>query len=468
MKQPNILLIVMDAVRPDHLSCYGYPRPTTPNLDQIAANGIIFENCFSTASWTPPSHASLFTGKYASQCGIVGTNITLPRANLTMAKFLRRRGYRTTGTGSAFVSRKFGFDLGFEDFVEHWRRPSLSQLPILKHVVVQKLRLRRGYYDGGDQINREWFKRWAKSVYKRGPFFAFLRFLSAHSPYWPLPSFKRRFEPPLGSADDLEKLRFLAHDGRYSYMAGELAISDREWEILRAWYDACIAFIDHQIGEIVSWLKQHHLFESTLLIITADHGENFGEHGLADHQYCIYDTLLHVPLIVAGPKALVPTGQRIDNLVSLVDVFPTIVELIEPNAPIQTGLAGRSVLPLTRLPIRDRIFAEYGPPFTFRIFERLHPDFSYDRFNKAFKCVRTRDHKYILRSDGVAELYDTRSDPGEMNNIINQFPELAAELRASLSDTLGGFVDTGVESQEVLSIEEEEQLAAHLRDLGYL
>jgi hypothetical protein len=142
--------------------------------------------------------------------------------------------------------------------------------------------------------------------------------------------------------------------------------------------------------------------------------------------------------------------------------------LIEPNAPIQTGLAGRSVLPLARLPIRDRIFAEYGPPFTFRIFERLHPDFSYDRFNKAFKCVRTRDHKYILRSDGVAELYDTRSDPGEMNNIINQFPELAAELRASLSDTLGGFVDTGVESQEVLSIEEEEQLAAHLRDLGYL
>ena len=126
---PNILLIVMDAVRLDHLSCYGYSRPTTPNLDRIAQSGVVFENCFSAASWTPPSHATLFTGKYPSQCGIVGKNLALSNAHLTMAEFLRRQGYRTTGVGSAYVTQHLGFDYGFEDFVENWRRPSLRQIP---------------------------------------------------------------------------------------------------------------------------------------------------------------------------------------------------------------------------------------------------------------------------------------------------------------------------------------------------
>lgn len=467
--KPNIILIILDAVRYDHLSCYGYWRPTTPNLDRIAERGILFENCFAAAHWTPPSHASLFTSKYPSQCGVLGKNQILDGTHLTMAEFLCRQGYRTGGTGSAWISRNRGFDYGFEEFVEQWRRPSWQHIPLLKYKIFQKVRdwiLRSN--DGGDYVVLQWFKRWAEKTYKQGPFFAFLRFLSAHSPYYPLPHFRRRFEPPLNTEDDLRRLRHLANLGGYSFMAGESVVSEREWEVLKAWYDSCILYMDSLIGQMIDWLQQRDLLESTLLIITADHGENFGEHGLAYHVYCVYDTLLHVPLIMAGPKDIMPAGERIEDLVSLVDIFPSIVHLTEPDAPFRADLAGKSIFPLDGFPIRDRVFAECGLPYNLRVFERLHPDFSAEVFDKAFKCVRTASHKYILTSDGASELYDIQRDPGETANVVEQFPQLAAELQASLQDTLGVFSGTSaMETQEVMTLEEEERLAAHLRALGY-
>ena len=134
-------------------------------------------------------------------------------------------------------------------------------------------------------------------------------------------------EPPLTEADDLQKLRFLAHDGGYSYMAGRLEVSEREWEIVRAWYDACILYADALIGQLVEWLDRRNLLDSTLIILTSDHGENFGEHGMAYHVYCVYDTLLHVPLVISGPKELVPSGMRIPALVSLVDMMPSLAQV---------------------------------------------------------------------------------------------------------------------------------------------
>jgi arylsulfatase A-like enzyme len=252
-------------------------------------------------------------------------------------------------------------------------------------------------------------------------------------------------------------------------MAGKLTISDREWDIVKAWYDACILHIDRLIGRMIDLLSDQGLLETTLLIITADHGENFGEHGLADHVYCVYDTLLHVPLIMAGPEDLVPQRQQIKHLVSLVDIFPSVIHLIDSGNPLAKELPGKSILPLHGYPIRDQVFAEYGPPFSFGIFERLHPDFSPERFDRAFKTVRTTSHKYILASDGSRELYDLTTDPGETENKVTQFPQLSARLHQQLTDTLGPCGEQSCsEPTDGLSIEEDKTLVEHLRKLGYL
>jgi arylsulfatase A-like enzyme len=252
-------------------------------------------------------------------------------------------------------------------------------------------------------------------------------------------------------------------------MAGELTISKREWEILKAWYDGCILYLDKLIGWTIDLLTDLGLLESTLLIVTADHGENFGEHGLADHVYCVYDTLLHVPLIVAGPRGMLPQGQRINSLVSLVDIFPSVIQIIDPGNPLVRDLSGKSILPINGLPNRNQVFAEYGPPFSFKIFERLHPDFSPERFDRALKTVRTKSHKYILASDGSRELFDLTIDPGELENKVEQFPQLATGLHQQLIRELGDFNELSFyEPTDGLGIEEEQQLVQHLRKLGYL
>ena len=468
--KPNILLIVLDAVRFDHLSCYGAERPTSPSLDALAEQGVLFENAFAAGSWTPPSHAALFTGKYPSQCGTMGHQLRLNNSHLTIAEFLRRQGYRTAGIGSAWISRRQGFAYGFEHFVELWQRTDWRDLAFTRDRLLRKIYDRVTHSnDGGDYAAVQWMKRWIKRVKGQGPFFGFLRFLSAHTPYAPPPPFKKRFEPELGPQDDLKKLRFLAADGGYSYMAGYLEVSPREWDIIRAWYDACILYIDSLIGSLITWLEDLELLDSTLIIVTSDHGENFGEHGLAGHSYCVYDTLLHVPLIIAAPQGLMPRGQRISDLISLVDILPTVGHIIGASDAIPPDVAGQSFFPLDSQPRRDAIFAEYGPPYAFTVFKRLHPEFSPTRFDRALRTIRTQTHKYIMGSDGQEELYDLTADPAEERNLIDVHPDLANQLRDRLIATLGGFETLSpTDTPSPLSAEEEVRLMAHLRDLGYL
>jgi arylsulfatase A-like enzyme len=400
----------------------------------------------------------------------MGRRQSLDRSHVTIAEFLRRQGYRTGAVGSAWISRTYGFDYGFEDFVEQWRRPSWGNLRFFFDRAV-----RRGYdritrsSDGGDYAALQWFKRWVDQVHREGPFFGFMRFLSIHAPYAPPPRHRRILEPTLTSADDPERLRFLADKGRFAFMAGDTEINEREWEILKAWYDACILYVDELIGQLIRWLERRRLLDSTLLIITSDHGENFGEHGLADHQYCIYDTLLRVPLIIAGPKEILPKGNTVSSLVSLVDLFPFIAQVIGAQDLLPGDLAGGSFFPIESAPFRDAVFAEYGPPYNFKIFERLHPNFSPAKFNRALKAIRTVSHKYILASDGSRELYDVCTDPGEEANIVTESPGLAERLHDQLEATLGGF--SSMASPDLSSAyteDEEAELTAHLRSLGYL
>ena len=300
-KNLNVVLIVMDAVRADHLSCYGYNKPTTPFLEELAGNGVLFEGAFASAPWTPPSHASLFTGTYPSRHGVdVNENLYLGEENTTLAQILATTGYRTFAIlPDAHLSSARGFHRGFNDYVEMFRLPHFKLDFGIIETSARSLLLGR---DKRSSLINKLVKRWLTDNAVRDiPFFAFINYKTAHNRYqspWP---FRRRFEIKPAATQDKKKLDYFSEAGGYSYMAGKFDMSEEDLAVVRSRYDGAMACIDHRIRDLVQFLKAQDPYDDTLIIVTADHGENFGEHRLAYHLFCLYDSLIRVPLIFHAP-----------------------------------------------------------------------------------------------------------------------------------------------------------------------
>ena len=292
-EKPNIILIVLDAVRFDHLSCYGYEKHTTPNIDRLADHGVLFENAFSTSSWTPTSCASIFTGRYPSNNGVLAPNFYLSKDNIMITQILHSHGYRTLGAGiPAHLNRSRGYDRGWDKFWESYKDNLFRTLPSfleynLRNLIDggwKNLNSPKEYYDTIEfnffsfYINKN-VKKWLEKIEKEN-FFLFIHHEEAHCPYYPLPQFKEKFERKSGSSMDQNKLRHVAHHGGYAYMAGDICTSESEWDVLKSWYDAEIFYIDYRVKEILEFLNEIGIYENTVIIITSDHGENFGEHHL--------------------------------------------------------------------------------------------------------------------------------------------------------------------------------------------
>lgn len=486
----NIILIIMDAVRADHLSCYGYHRKTSPNIDKLAKRGVLFENAFSAAEWSPPSHASIFTGKYPSYHKTQGKDVFLHTENTTIAEILGSNGYQTFGvTSNMLLSPTSGFSKGFQNYLvldaPYRSFKSIKQSP--------KDFIRTLIY-GVDRYtyrNIEIIKRFISKHGKKRPFFLFSNLLNCHAPYDPPRPFKKQFcsslkEPTLyimewfsnkmlghtgekicdGSLD-IRKLNLIATEyGQYSFMAKELQVSQEEWEVVKSWYDGEISYLDHRIGDLISFLDDQGTFDKTFLIITSDHGDNFGQHGLATHRFCLYDSLLHVPLIMVCPD-VIPKGKRISNLVSTVDIFPTILHMLKIQG-YRSNIQGRSLFPFKDQKIHNFICAECGPSVTNRPtdlikFQRLRPKLKV--YDKGFKCLRTKSYKYIISSDKKEELYNIEKDPLEEVNIAGEHPEKVEYFRKQLENA----VDVSFFGPEELPRDKEsEEMMKRLKALGYV
>jgi arylsulfatase A-like enzyme len=460
-KRPNILLVVMDCARFDYLSAYGYPRPTTPHLERLAAGGVLFENAFAAAPWTPPSHASLFTGTYPSRHGVdVNENLFLSEQNRTLAEILADQGYRTFGVlPDVHLSNVRGFHKGFQDYNELWRIPYLyPEYDWLKCLVWNILCGR----DRRTRYTNTIMKRWLKANYSETePFFIFVNYKAAHNSYHHIPwMFRRKFETKAPGID-MKKVTYYSAKGGYSYMARQLELTNEEFRLVQSWYAGAVAYLDSRIGEMVQYLKTLGAYENTLIVITADHGENLGEHHLAYHLFCLYDTLLHVPLLMSCP-ALLPHGRRVPGLVSLTDVVPTILEVLELEENLDTQ--GTSLVPFDGRTYHEQIFAEFGRPHYMlkRLPERF-PGHDFSAFDKGLQCIRTKDHKLIVGTDGAEELYDLQADPGETTNRISELSDVAARLHSELSTWRAAMGPTLVGQR----VEEDAALVKSLRDLGY-
>jgi arylsulfatase A-like enzyme len=363
----------------------------------------------------------------------------------------------------AHLSEARGFSRGFDHFEEIFRIPYVSfdrdsAMSLLRNLVWG--RDGRAYHSS--RLLKNWLHRQVRN--NEQPFFAFLNYKTAHNSYrspWP---FRGRFEISPAKDQDQRKLRYYANGGAYPYMAGGLQMTGQDMDVLRSWYDGAIAYLDYCIRDLLNFLKRLGIYDDTLVIITADHGENFGDHGLGYHMFCLYDSLLHVPLLMSYPR-LRKSGIKISSIVSLIDVLPTVLELIGCDLCDYQEIQGKSLLPFNGKEVHDHIFAEFGrPQYMLKRLAARYPQHDFSRYDRGLRCIRTKDFKLIVGSDGVEELYHLTSDPGETNNLIEEHPKQANLLRFDLEDWLASFKPTPAS----LPTEEDDRvIVKNLRDLGY-
>jgi arylsulfatase A-like enzyme len=492
--RPNIIIVLIDTLRADHLSCYGHARRTSPNIDALAARGRLWERSVSPAPWTPPSHASLFTGTYPSRHGVDRSHLILDPSLTPLPEVLKRHGYRTYGVSSNYwLSRETRFDRGFDEFAHSWQLVQThgTNKPLQRQQLRQDLqlatvtgssgvktklgdfvneqfektrqRLRRSYHlcdDGARRVNsfvRGWLPRWRRDD---EPFFAFLHYMEPHIRYAAPRQYHTMHVPDRVSA---ERVRRLNQDP-WKYLTGRSPMDDEEFEILRGLYDGEVSYIDYQIGQLVGMLESAGLMDETAIFLTSDHGENLGEHGLMDHCYCLYDTLLRVPLIAHYPTAF-GRGERSDRSVQTHDLFPTILELAGVrDDPAWSQVQSRSLLGENGA---DRIaFSEYlepQPPLP--VLRQRYPGFEGKEFDRALRTAQTNDLKYVWGSDGRDELYDLSADPHEAKNLIDERPEEARKLYSALETWLASFQHS---AQDQDTVELDESTIKKLEQLGYL
>ena len=455
-RKPNIVWIVMDTARQDRFSCYGYPRETTPNIDRIASEGTLFRRAIASSPWTVPTHGSMFTGVYPSLHSAIGYTPHLDGAYPLIAEILREAGYETTGySNNPFVSGTFGFTWGFESFQE-------------PRVILQQNNQNTG--DKGAGYTNNLIRDWLRGRRDERPFFLFINYLEPHQPLTELhENYLRAFtnEPDLSATiEQLTAENVLT----YSFVnAGRVTWNMRHVELLNAFYDANMRYLDMRVGELVDMIREQGILDETLLIITSDHGENLFDHNLVDHMFCVYDTLINMPLIIRLPGAFQP-GARVDGLAQDIDIVPTIADVAGLTWDGRENLQGSSLL---KPPTRKFAISEYCPFILNMVDVFLNSpkrEFELHRLGSLQKAVVTDDYKYIWHSFGAHELYAPLDDPDEKNNLIERESPKADELNTILRDWLAALPErpTRQTPPQTPGIQLTPERERQLRDLGYI
>jgi arylsulfatase A-like enzyme len=328
---PNVLLVVLDTVRASSLSVYGYERPTTPELEAFAEHAVMFRTSFATTSWTLPSHASMFTGRYPYELS-ADWERPLDGAEPTLAEVLRDAGYRTGGfVGNIeYTSRETGLARGFQHFgdwpLSFGRVASESSLAffLLDNPAVRRL---MNAYEPfvqrpAEEVIGE-FLAWKRSTAAGGqPYFAFLNLYDAHEPLIPPEPYLSRF----GATSDRRRAMTFGRLNGGALRPGD-PLTPAELDMEERAYDGAIAYLDAEIGRLLRVLSAEGELQSTVVIITSDHGEHFGEHGLRSHGTALYSPGLHVPLLI-GLARPTPVAGPVDTPVSLRDLGATVLDLV--------------------------------------------------------------------------------------------------------------------------------------------
>jgi arylsulfatase A-like enzyme len=428
------VLITVESLRPEHLGCYGCAKPTSPALDALARESTIYEDAHAVTSWTLASHASLFTGLYPTAHGAVGPMDRLGDVHETLAEMLSAAGYRTAGfAGGPYLRRAHNLHQGFEHYDDHVSAETHEEAhddvtnAELTDTVLGFLRERRD---------------------RDRPLFLFVYYWDPHYDYIPPPPYDSLFVGPADVAVDVT-------DYGITDKIGPLT-SPAELSYVLARYDGEIRWTDEHLGRLLDALREAGLWDDALIIVTADHGEEFFEHGTKGHKNNLFVESVHVPLLVKYPGGG-RTG-RDGRLVSLVDVAPTVLELAGAHA--SRPLHGRSLL-------------EPAPPLDRDIYFELMSVWYHattgGETREPWYAVREGDLKLVtVPRRGEQWLFDVGDDPGERHSLLPERADLAAALQQKLDawrqemELVGRYLEPGGPAE--LDPEELERLRA----LGYV
>jgi arylsulfatase A-like enzyme len=446
----NIVLITIDTLRADHLSCYGYERKTTPTIDKIAEKGILFKNAIAPSSWTAPSMVSLFTSVYPANHGVVNGFVSNKQIFdqevfadklTTLTEILKAHEYTTFGVSSNLhLSEQCGFARGFDYF----KCLSFSPAPF---------------------INKTAYS-WENDIKNSDKFFLWIHYFDPHHFYYPRKPWIEQY-----TSHTLTKELYFSKKTIQDFKT-LIPLFKEDPQTLSdvvALYDSEINYVDSYLGELIKKLE---LDKNTLMIITSDHGEEFLEHGKLDHGSHLYSELINIPLIIKLPQS---KGKKvIDKQVSLIDIMPTILSLLNIPQPEQT-LGNSLITPDGEVKnIADRLlFAEL------------------ERDNKDIKAVLTKDWKYIYNykekkteltnrlkkawnenwrylfnyKEVIEGLYNRKQDPSEHTNLINEIPSVGTQLK----DRLNQWVTTTPRyPAKKIKIIPSQDMRDKLEALGYL
>jgi len=514
MKQRDIILLVLDTQRADRLSCYGYERETSPNLDALAGESTLFLNAVSAAQWTVPSHASMFTGTYPAEHGTVQSYSVLPQELPTLAERLRAGGYHT----AAFCNNPLvgvvnnGLRRGFYSFLNYsgllTSRP--NQAGVSRNLVDRyrqwfKRQLARGLNGVQDAVARsEWLLAlsftpvmaplWQTALSFKGntgkslddaarvlierkgvddgrPVFGFINLMGTHMPYHPPPRFVERFAPHV--LEDREARRYLRqfNSDIYGWMAPLAGPLDGDHkEILDGMYDAEVAAQDEQVGRFLGRLREAGVLDDALLIVCADHGEHLGEKRLLGHMNAIYNELARVPLIVHDPTGRFPAGAERPSVVSTRRVFHTALAAagLATQAESELDLAGAD---------EEAVFAQAVPPRNALnlLMQRQPERIREGGYDRTFLAAWSDRYKLLTTAGGEGDsppkLYDVFDDPEESYNLRDLMPEQADLLRERLrafDGEIGGAAPGGAPGGGDGAAGDDPVLEKRLRDLGYI
>jgi arylsulfatase A-like enzyme len=470
---PNVVWVVWDTVRADHLSLYGYSRPTTPFVDEWAKGARVWDDCLSTSSWTVPSHASMFTGLLPAEHGAMHGNEYLDDQLATAAELLRDAGYGTFAwAANPHVSREENFLQGFEIERHPWDADQLERAQQILETkiadVPEASELNRRKLKGGDkkwvvkaagELARENFSTWLEGRDAQKPFLAFFNFMEAHRPLIPPRSFREKMLAPAQVEASYRTL--FEFPDTWAYCFGLREYAPEELELMRGLYDAALLELDGLFRGLMAELDARGLAENSVVILTADHGEHLGEGHLLDHQYSLSHTLLRVPLAIRFPKKFAP--GRDARAVTTMDLFPTVLELAGVKNPGAGMGAAHSLL---STPERRPRMADYSTPFAGPLGQAKHlyegKDFS--RFERGLVSIIDGRWKLVREIGGPSRLYDLSSAEGESRDVGDAHPEERKRLQAGLRNFLESAVLLGgTQSGEPRSDEHQKMLEM----LGY-
>lgn len=408
--KPNIILITLDALRADHVGCYGYPKNTTPFIDELSKKSLIFKNCIAQSGSTVQALSALLTSKFVYLDAVVGEQFVLGKRYVTLAEFLRSKGYFTIAiVGHYYVKRKFGFDRGFDYYDDNFKsiRNACEFLEAIKKAFESRI------------IKKKIFFMWMHMREPRPPF--------------ELGGYKYINEFYTPFVGDMQSKVYEMYNKK-------IEMSNKGIHELIARYDSNIKFVDENLKAIFQFFSTKNLLKNSIIIITSDHGESLGEHDIFNHNHLYYG-ILRVPLIIkiSGMKSRV-----INSPVSSIDIFPTILDILGYDSYVsRLKLRGRSLLG-----------------------KRNSKDIQFSEYSNSYSLIQS-DWRLFIDELNNAMLFNIKTDPQESHNLIDAHKDRYSSLFSELQNVLKSKTKdstTEINRKEILNSEDVEVL----KSLGYL